>query len=73
MSFSSSDAVTNATVTGAAPEDNIEALAKGGYEEEVVDGVAGANGLFDLRRAERWIRRLSFSSSALLNKLISQS
>ena len=40
----------NATATDVAPADNIEALAKDGYEEEAVDGTAGADGLFDMRR-----------------------
>ena len=57
LSFSSSasDIVTNATATDAAPAEYMEVLAKGGYEEEAVDGTAGANGPFDARQTERWI------------------
>ena len=48
--------ITNAiTATNAAPADNIEVLAKGGYEEEAVDGTAGADRLVDPRWTERWI------------------
>ena len=47
-SFSSSsfDAATAATATDAAPADDVEAPAKGYFEEETVDGTAGADGLF---------------------------
>ena len=47
-SFSSSffDAATAATATDVAPADNVEAPAKECFEEETVDGTAGADGLF---------------------------
>ena len=73
FSSSASDIVTNATATDTAPSEYMEASAKGGYEEEEVEGTAGADGPFDARQTERWIRQISFSSSALLNKLMSQS
>ena len=41
-----SDAVTVATATNAALEDNVEATAKEYFEEETVDETAGTNGLF---------------------------
>ena len=57
LSFSSSasNIVTNATTTDAAPSEYMEVSTKGGYEEEAVEGTAGANGPFDARRTERWI------------------
>ena len=41
------DAVTTTTATDVAPADAADALAKNGSEEEVVDGTAGADGLFE--------------------------
>ena len=73
FSSSASAIVTNATSTDAVQTEYMEASTKGGYEEEVVEGTAGGNVPFDARRTERWIRRFFFSSSALLNKLMSQS
>ena len=48
LSFSSAffDAVITTTMTDAAPADNVVAPAKECFEEETVDGTAGADGLF---------------------------
>ena len=57
--------------------DAVEAPAKDDSEEEVADGTAGVDGLFDAQRTEaeevEYGRWFSFSSSKSLHKFLPQS